>query len=116
MQIAPPWRVTWLPIFQRVHSPAFTEPDPLRKDELLQMADILTRVPWEPARTFWKRSKSLWITHMLVMADRKLSPAGRSFWPARPVPLSPLGKALSGRVWILNSGKELLKCFWIHCR
>jgi len=37
--------------------------DPARREELLEMADMLGRVPWEPARTFWEAVQSLWLTH-----------------------------------------------------
>ncbi len=45
------------------------ETDPQRRQELLQMAMNLSRVPWEPAQNFWEAVQSLWLTHMLVMAD-----------------------------------------------
>jgi formate C-acetyltransferase len=58
---------------------AQAEADPVRKDELLQMAAILRRVPWEPAHTFWEALQSLWLTHMLVMADENYPGPGVSF-------------------------------------
>jgi trans-4-hydroxy-L-proline dehydratase len=39
-----------------------------RKEELLEIARICRKVPWEPAETFWEALQSLWFTHMLVMA------------------------------------------------
>ena len=42
--------------------------DPGRKEELLEIARICRKVPWEPAETFWEALQSLWFTHMLVMA------------------------------------------------
>jgi len=45
------------------------ESDETRRGELLQMARNLERVPWEGAQTFWEAVQSLWLTHMLVMAD-----------------------------------------------
>ena len=93
---------------------AFTEPDPLRKDELLQMADILTRVPWEPARTFWEALQSLWITHMLVMADENYPGPGVSFGRLDQY-LYPLWESSVNEGMDPEFGKELLKCFWIHC-
>jgi formate C-acetyltransferase len=93
---------------------AFTEPDPLRKDELLQMADILTRVPWEPARTFWEALQSLWITHMLVMADENYPGPGVSFGRLDQY-LYPLWESSVREGMDPEFGKELLKCFWIHC-
>ncbi len=58
---------------------AEAEADPLRKQELAQMADNLAHVPWEPARTFWEAVQSLWLTHMLVMADENYPGPGVSF-------------------------------------
>jgi formate C-acetyltransferase len=58
---------------------ADNEPDAARKAELAQMADNLTRVPWEPAQTFWEAVQSLWLTHMLVMSDENYPGPGVSF-------------------------------------
>jgi len=91
-----------------------SEPDPVRKDELLQMADHLTRVPWEPAQTFWEGIQSLWLTHMLVMSDENYPGPGDSFGRLDQY-LFPLWEKSVGEGMDPEFGKEILKCFWIHC-
>jgi formate C-acetyltransferase len=48
---------------------ASKERDELRRGELLQMAENLGRVPWEPPATFWEAVQALWLNHMLIMSD-----------------------------------------------
>jgi formate C-acetyltransferase len=93
---------------------ALAEPDPVRKDELLQLADILRRVPWEPARTFWEGLQSLWLTHMLVMADENYPGPGVSFGRLDQY-LYPLWEKSIREGMQPEFGKDILKCFWIHC-
>jgi formate C-acetyltransferase len=93
---------------------ALAEADPVRKDELLRMAGILRRVPWEPARTFWEALQSLWLTHMLVMADENYPGPGVSFGRLDQY-LNPLWEKSVREGMDPEFGKELLKCFWIHC-
>ncbi|WP_457559090.1 pyruvate formate lyase family protein [Candidatus Harpocratesius sp.] len=50
-----------------------------RREELQKMADNLRKVPWEPAQTFWEALQSLWLTHMLVMAEESYPGPGTSF-------------------------------------
>ncbi|HTX89817.1 MAG TPA: pyruvate formate lyase family protein [Anaerolineales bacterium] len=93
---------------------AEAEPDPARKNELRQMADSLKRVPWEPARTFWEAVQSLWLTHMLVMADENYPGPGDSFGRLDQY-LFPLWEESIQEGMDLEFGKDILKCFWIHC-
>ncbi len=93
---------------------AQAEPEPLRKSELLQMADNLTRVPWEPARNFWEAVQSLWLTHMLVMADENYPGPGVSFGRLDQYLLPVWDKSIQDGM-DPEFGKELLKCFWLHC-
>jgi trans-4-hydroxy-L-proline dehydratase len=92
---------------------AQTEADPARRSELLQMADALQRVPWEPARTFWEGVQSLWLTHMLVMADENYPGPGVSFGRLDQY-LDPLWEQSVRQGMDPEFGKEVLKCFWIH--
>ena len=93
---------------------AASEPDSARKSELLQMADIMKRVPWEPARTFWEGVQSLWLTHMLVMSDESYPGPGLSFGRIDQY-LYPLWQKSINDGMDREFGKEILKCFWIHC-
>ncbi len=90
------------------------EQEPLRKNELLQMADALRRVPWEPAQNFWEAMQSLWLTHMLVMADENYPGPGVSFGRLDQY-LFPLWEKSVREGMDPEFGKEILKCFWIHC-
>ena len=90
------------------------ETDGSRKDELLKMAEILRRVPWEPAQNFWEALQSLWITHMLVMSEENYPGPGVSFGRADQY-LYPYWKKSLEEDMEREFGKELLKCFWIHC-
>ncbi len=101
---------------------AENETDPDRRAELTQMADNLRRVPWEPATTFWEAVQSLWLTHMLVMSDENYPGPGVSFgridqylYPFWETSLADgMGLGLS-TAEARDFGKEILKCFWIHC-
>jgi formate C-acetyltransferase len=90
------------------------EPDADRRSELAQMADNLTRVPWEPAQTFWEALQALWLTHMLVMADENYPGPGVSFGRLDQY-LYPLWEKSITKGMDPEFGKEILKCFWIHC-
>lgn len=89
------------------------ESDPERKEELLQMARNLERVPWEPAETFWEALQSLWISHMLVMSDENYPGSGLSFGRIDQY-LLPFWEGSIRKGMDREFGKELLKCLWIH--
>jgi formate C-acetyltransferase len=93
---------------------ASEETDSQRKKELLKMADMLRRVPWEPADSFWEALQSLWITHMLVMSEENYPGPGVSFGRADQY-LYPFWKKSLAEDMDSDFGKEILKCFWIHC-
>jgi formate C-acetyltransferase len=90
------------------------EADPVRRSELQQMAANLERVPWEPARTFWEAVQSLWLTHMLVMADENYPGPGDSFGRIDQY-LLPYWQASEAEGMDPEFAKEILKCFWLHC-
>ena len=90
------------------------EKDATRRQELLRMAENLKRVPWEGARDFWEAVQSLWITHMLVMADENFPGAGLSFGRLDQI-LLPYWEESVRQGMSRDFGKEILKCFWIHC-
>ena len=90
------------------------EADAVRKDELFLMAQNLDRVPWEPPRTFWEAVQALWITHMLIMSDENYPGPGISFGRIDQYLLPFWEKSLAEGM-NREFGKEILKCFWIHC-
>jgi formate C-acetyltransferase len=89
------------------------EQDRARREEMLQMADNLGRVPWEPAETFWQAVQSLWLTHMLIMSEENYPGPGVSFGRIDQY-LYPLWAKSRAEGMDREVGKEILKCFWIH--
>ena len=89
------------------------ETEEARKQELLQMAGNLGRVPWEPAETFWQAVQSLWLTHMLIMSEENYPGPGVSFGRIDQY-LYPLWERSLAEGMDREFGKEILKCFWIH--
>ncbi len=88
--------------------------DEARRRELLDMAGNLSRVPWEPANTFWEAVQSLWLTHMLVMSDENYPGPGLSFGRMDQY-LLPFWQKSVAEGMDPEFSKEILKCFWIHC-
>ncbi len=93
---------------------AQSEGDSGRRSELQRMAEILTRVPWEPATNFWEAAQSLWITHMLIMSDENYPGPGVSFGRLDQY-LFPMWENSIRSGMDPEFGKEILKCFWMHC-
>jgi formate C-acetyltransferase len=92
---------------------AAEEQDPVRVQELGQMAKNLDRVPWEPATTFWEAVQALWINHMLIMSDENYPGPGVSFGRLDQY-LHPYWKASLEQGMDREFGKEILRCFWVH--
>ena len=92
---------------------AARENEGVRKRELLQMAENLKKVPWEPAETFWEAMQALWLTHMLVMSDENYPGPGVSFGRMDQYLFPYWQKSLSEGM-DREFGKEILKTFWIH--
>ncbi|MBN1689816.1 MAG: hypothetical protein JW901_02205 [Dehalococcoidia bacterium] len=90
------------------------EKDAARKAELIKMAEMLKRVPWEPAQDFWEAVQALWLTHMLVMSEENYPGPGDSFGRADQY-LLPFWEKSIKEGMDRELGKEILKCFWIHC-
>lgn len=85
-----------------------------RKTELAQMAQSLSRVPWEPPHTFWEAVQALWINHMLVMSDENYPGPGVSFGRIDQYLLPYWQNSIKAGM-DREFGKEILKCFWVHC-
>jgi pyruvate-formate lyase len=92
---------------------AAEESDSERKDELIQIAENLKKVPWEPAETFWEAMQSLWLTHMLIMSDENYPGPGVSFGRIDQY-LLPYWEYSLSKGMSREFGKEILKCFWVH--
>ncbi|MCU0846704.1 MAG: hypothetical protein MUD12_02315 [Spirochaetes bacterium] len=90
------------------------ESDPSRKSELMAMSVNLSAVPWKPAKTFWEAVQALWINHMLVMSDENYPGPGVSFGRIDQY-LYPYWKNSLDHGMEREFGKEILKCFWMHC-
>lgn len=89
------------------------EEDTERKEEFMQMAQNLERVPWEPAKTFWEALQALWINHMLIMSDENYPGPGDSFGRIDQY-LLPYWEASLAAGMDRAFGKEIMKCFWVH--
>ncbi len=92
---------------------AAQESDPLRKAELVEIARICRKVPWEPAETFPESLQSLWFTHMLLLAAESYPGPGVS--PGRVDQyLYPYYRAdvEAGRL-TPGEAKEWIQCLWI---
>jgi len=98
---------------ERCISSAESEVDTGRKQELLQMANNLKKVPWEAPETFWEAVQSLWLSHMLVMSDENYPGPGVSFGRFDQY-LYPFWKKSIEKGMDREFGKEILRCFWIH--
>jgi formate C-acetyltransferase len=85
-----------------------------RAEELLQMAKNLEHIPWEPPRTFWEAVQALWFNHMLIMSDENYPGPGTSFGRIDQY-LQPFWKYSLECGMTRDFGKEIMKCFWIHC-
>jgi formate C-acetyltransferase len=87
---------------------------PERKQELLTMAANLRVVPWEGAQNFWQAVMSLWLTHMLVLSDENYAGPGVSFGRLDQY-LNPYWEKSIQEGMDPEFGKDILKCFWVHC-
>ena len=54
---------------ERAEEMAATESNPARKSELLEMARILRKVPYEPAETLREAVQALWLTHLILQIE-----------------------------------------------
>ncbi len=91
---------------------AARETDPVRKSELIRMAENAERVPGEPARDFWEACQSQWFTQMFSRIEQKTGTTisnGRMdqyFFPYYE-------KDLEAGVLTEDKAMELLECMWV---
>jgi formate C-acetyltransferase len=89
-------------------------PSEARKAELETMAANLRIVPWKGAKTFHQAVQSLWLTHMLVMADENYPGPGVSFGRLDQYLLPYYQNSLAEGMTVAQA-KDILGCFWFHC-
>jgi len=87
--------------------------DPQRKAELTEIARICRKVPWQPAETFQEALQSLWLAHMLIMAQESYPGPGLS--PGRiDQYLYPYYRNdLDNNRLTRDQARELLQCWFI---
>jgi len=85
--------------------------EPVRREELLQIAGICRRVPEHPAQTYWEALQSFWFTHLVLNLESNsyaISP-GRFDQYIFPYYKDDLE---GGRIGDFEA-QELLNCLWI---
>lgn len=92
---------------------AVIERDVTRKEELVKIATICEKVPWEAPTSFWEALQSLWITHMLVMAAESYPGAGLSHGRWDQYMFLFYKKDIESGVLTRDEAKELMQCYWI---
>ena len=91
---------------------AAKETDPVRKAELIRMAENAERVPGEPARDFWEACQSQWFTQMFSRIEQKTGTTisnGRMdqyFFPYYE-------KDVEAGILTEEKAMELLECMWV---
>ena len=91
---------------------AAKETNPVRKAELIRMAENAERVPGEPARDFWEACQSQWFTQMFSRIEQKTGTTisnGRMdqyFYPY-------YAKDIEAGILTEEQAMELLECMWV---
>jgi pyruvate formate-lyase/glycerol dehydratase family glycyl radical enzyme len=91
---------------------AGTEQDPVRKRELLAIADICSHVPAHAPRTFWEALQAYWFIHLGVIIELNV---WDSFNPGRlDQHLYPFySREVEAGTLTYEQARELLQCFWV---
>lgn len=88
------------------------ESNPVRKAELIRMAENAERVPGEPARDFWEACQSQWFTQMFSRIEQKTGTTisnGRMDQYFQPY----YEKDLEAGTLTEEKAMELLECMWV---
>ena len=91
---------------------AQAEPDPVRKEELEQIAAVCSRVPAHAPATFWEALQYYWFVHLGVITELNTWDA---FNPGRlDQHLDPFYRRETAAGSLTREqARELLQCFWI---
>jgi trans-4-hydroxy-L-proline dehydratase len=91
---------------------AASENDPVRREELLRIAEVCRRVPADPPRNFHEALQAYWFTHLGVVTELN---TWDSFNPGRlDQHLWPFYEAeLADGSLTREQARELLQCFWV---
>ncbi len=91
---------------------AKTEQDAVRKQELLEIADVCSHVPAHAPRTFWEALQAYWFVHLGVITELNV---WDSFNPGRlDQHLYPFYvREVEAGTLTYEQAKELLQCFWV---
>ena len=87
--------------------------DDARRSELLEIARICDKVPWEPPETFHEALQALWFIHMLVMVQESYPGPGLSPGRIDQYLLDYYREDIDGGRLTREQAKELLECFWV---
>jgi len=88
------------------------EPDPVRKEELLGIADVCEHVPAHPPRDFWDAVQAYWFVHVGVVTELNTWDA---FNPGHlDHHLEPFfRKGIEKGTLTREGAEELLQCLWV---
>ena len=90
---------------------AVSEPNPVRRDELLSLSKICAKVPANPVQTFWEAVQSFWLTHLVLQMESN----GHSVSPGRfDQYMYPFySKDIREGRLTHEFAEELIDCLWI---
>lgn len=97
---------------EKARAMASEEKNPLRRDELLKIAEVTSRVPAHAPQNFWEALQTYWFIHIGVITELN---TWDSFNPGRlDQHLYPFyKKEIESGTITYESAKELLQCFWV---
>jgi formate C-acetyltransferase len=92
---------------------AKAERDAKRKGELLEMARICDKIPWNPAGSFWEAVQGVWFTHILCCISESYFGAGLSHGRFDQYMFPYYDKDIKEGKLTRDQAKEILECFWV---